>query len=299
MDRGSNREGDEMDNNFTENMEDNQMDTCEEYFTKFLSHWERQRHMAAVQAVCNVTHMICVMKLYCCSRYVDRSVGNIFGERENVRRELMTQLSTNEKCRDILRMGPNAFARLCELLRATGRLKDNKNSIVEEQVAKFLYVLAHNAKNRTISFFFRRSGETISRHFHEVLRAIITLEDQFLRQPNGVEVSQEIVNSHSVIERAFGVLKKRFPIISTGTESHFSVRTLTKIVLACCILHNYLMGVDPDEQILREVDQELWNSEPQTEDIYSTEKDNEEARLGTSIRDEIAKRMWQEYQSNG
>ncbi|KAK3226711.1 hypothetical protein Dsin_006573 [Dipteronia sinensis] len=87
-------------------------------------------------------------------RYVDRSLGNIFGERENVRRELMTQLSTNEKCRDILRMGSDAFARLCELRRATGRLKDNRNSIVEEQVAKFLYVLANNAKNRTISFFF-------------------------------------------------------------------------------------------------------------------------------------------------
>ena len=56
------------------------------------------------------------MKLYCCSRYVDRSLGNIFRERENVRRELMTQLSTNEKCREILRMGPDAFAKLCELL---------------------------------------------------------------------------------------------------------------------------------------------------------------------------------------
>ncbi|KAK0585865.1 hypothetical protein LWI29_035260 [Acer saccharum] len=99
----------------------------------------------------------------------------------------------------------------------------------------------------------------------------------------------------NVIERAFGVLKKRFPIISTGTESHFSVGTLTKIVLACCILHNYLMGADPDEQILREVDQELWNNESQTEDIYSTEKDNEDARLGASIRNEIAKRMWQGY----
>ncbi|TXG70198.1 hypothetical protein EZV62_005133 [Acer yangbiense] len=94
----------------------------------------------------------------------------------------------------------------------------------------------------------------------------------------------------NVIKRAFMVLKKRFPILSTGTKSHFSVRTLRKIVLACCILHNYLIGVDPDEQILKEVDQELWNSEPQTEDIYSTKKDNEDARLGASIRNEIAKK---------
>ncbi|KAK3228990.1 hypothetical protein Dsin_000871 [Dipteronia sinensis] len=46
----------------------------------------------------------------------------------------------------------------------------------------------------------------------------------------------------NVIETAFRVLKKRFPIISIGTRSHFSVGRLTKIVLACCILHNYLMG---------------------------------------------------------
>ena len=44
-------------------------------------------------------------------------------------------------------MSPLAFARLCELLRDTNCLKDNKYVIVEEQVAKFLYVLAHNAKN--------------------------------------------------------------------------------------------------------------------------------------------------------
>ena len=57
-------------------------------------------------------------------------------------------------------------------------------------------MLAHNGKNRTVSFFFRRSGETVSRHFHEVLRAIISLEGQFLRQPNGVDVPQQIGSSN-------------------------------------------------------------------------------------------------------
>ncbi|PON43469.1 hypothetical protein PanWU01x14_274080 [Parasponia andersonii] len=33
-------------------------------------------------------------------------------------------------------MGPDAFVRLCELLRATGRLIDNKNSMAEEQLVK-------------------------------------------------------------------------------------------------------------------------------------------------------------------
>ena len=32
---------------------------------------------------------------------------------------------------------------------------------------------------------------------------------------------------------------------------------MTDIVLACCILHNFLMGVDIDESLIVEVDREL------------------------------------------
>ena len=39
-----------------------------------------------------------------------------------------------------------------------------------------------------MSIFFCRSDETISRHFRNVLRSIIMLEDQFLRQPDGTQV---------------------------------------------------------------------------------------------------------------
>ncbi|KAG6473921.1 hypothetical protein ZIOFF_067841 [Zingiber officinale] len=49
-------------------------------------------------------------------------------------------------------------------------------------------------------------------------------------------------NLHGAIERAFGVLKKRFPIISSGTEPYYEVDIHTDIILACCILHNFLMG---------------------------------------------------------
>ena len=45
---------------------------------------------------------------------------------------------------------------------------------------------------------------------------------------------------------AFGVLKKRFAMLGSENEPFYSVRTQADIVLAACILHNYLMGVDPD-----------------------------------------------------
>ena len=62
------------------------------------------------------------------------------------------------------------------------------------------------------------------------------------------------------IERAFGVLKKRFPIVTSTTKPNYCVDTQNEIILACCILHNYLMGVDPDESLIVEVDEEVLHS---------------------------------------
>ncbi|KAG6527993.1 hypothetical protein ZIOFF_010130 [Zingiber officinale] len=61
----------------------------------------------------------------------------------------------------------------------------------------------------------------------------------------------------NAIERAFGVLKKRFSIIASGTEPHYEINIRTDSILACCILHNFLMGVDPDERLISEVDHKL------------------------------------------
>ncbi|KAL3533335.1 hypothetical protein ACH5RR_006856 [Cinchona calisaya] len=47
----------------------------------------------------------------------------------------------------------------------------------------FLYVLAHNYKNRTVNFNFIRSGETVSRYFSIVLRVVIQLGRHYLIQP--------------------------------------------------------------------------------------------------------------------
>ena len=59
---------------------------------------------------------------------------------------------------------------------------------------------------------------------------------------------------HNAIERAFGVLKKRYLIIASNTEPNYCVDTKNEIILSCRILHNYLMGVDPDESRIVEVD---------------------------------------------
>ncbi|XP_059654215.1 uncharacterized protein LOC132300925 [Cornus florida] len=300
----------------------------------------------------------------------------------------MNELRINEKCRNITHMEPKAFQIFCEMLIRDGGLRPTKRANVEEQVAKFLHIISHNVRNRTMSFFFCRSGKTISRHFRSVLKAVILLEGQFLKQPSGLDVPLEILNNdrfhpyfkncigtidgthvrvkvyhgrknyptvnvlaacsfdmkftyvlpgwegtasdssvmtsalkrkgdklilpegkfyladveyplkaglitpyrgvryhlkeyisrrpenprelfnlrhaslRNVIKRIFGVLKKRFPIIGSRTEPTYDVTTQIDIILACCIIHNYLMGMDPNERLINEVDRELLNETP-------------------------------------
>uniref|UniRef100_A0A2N9H7M0 DDE Tnp4 domain-containing protein n=1 Tax=Fagus sylvatica TaxID=28930 RepID=A0A2N9H7M0_FAGSY len=67
------------------------------------------------------------------------------------------------------------------------------------------------------------------------------------------ENAQELFNlRHSslrtTIERGFGVLKKRFRVL--GAEPFWSFETQVEVVLACCVLHNHIVGVDPDDPIM-------------------------------------------------
>ncbi|XP_031482750.1 uncharacterized protein LOC116252544 [Nymphaea colorata] len=89
----------------------------------------------------------------------------------------------------------------------------------------------------------------------------------------------------NVIERSFGVLKKRFPVIASSTEPVYSCKTQSDIILACCILHNFCMGVDPDASIIEDVDAELMN---QPSENYSVQVDvDEEYKLITMKKNQI------------
>jgi hypothetical protein len=57
---------------------------------------------------------------------------------------------------------------------------------VEELVAMFLHILAHHVKNRMIRRQFVRSGETISRHFINVLLSVLRCHKELLKQPKPI-----------------------------------------------------------------------------------------------------------------
>ncbi|KAL5717564.1 hypothetical protein ACHQM5_010547 [Ranunculus cassubicifolius] len=60
----------------------------------------------------------------------------------------------------------------------------------------------------------------------------------------------------NTVERTFGVLKKRWKILD-DSEPYFSYETQVDLVLACCILHNHIQGIDPNDIFFAEVEQEM------------------------------------------
>jgi hypothetical protein len=329
-------------------------------------------------------------------------------------------------------MSPKAFLDLCSILQQEGGLLPTQRVTVEEQVAKTLYLLTHNVRNREIQFWFRRSGEATSRHFHRVLRSIIEIGRTYLKQPDGSRIPVEILGNNrfypyfkdcvgaidcthvrvkvplaeasryrgrksfptqnvlvacsfdlkftyvlpgwegtasdsrilkhalrrtnglkiprgkfyildagfmlrkglitpfrstryhlkefsarnpprtaqelfnlrhsslrNVVERAFGIVKKRFPIISSGAEATYGIDTQNYIILACCILHNFLMGVDPDEDLIAEVDEEMGNQSASQigHGHIEVDEDEEHTHLGQNFRDSIIGAMWTNYLS--
>ena len=71
-------------------------------------------------------------------------------EGEKVRDNLMKHLVSSDFCRHVIRMSAEAFLGLCDLLVKEGGLRPIIRVTVEEQVAKTLYLLGHNVKNREI-----------------------------------------------------------------------------------------------------------------------------------------------------
>ncbi|KAG6490946.1 hypothetical protein ZIOFF_052278 [Zingiber officinale] len=97
----------------------------------------------------------------------------------------------------------------------------------------------------------------------------------------------------NAIERAFGVLKNRFPILAE--MSRYDVETVSEIVLACCILHNFLVDFDLDEEIIAQVDRDLMNNEPDHGLANGAIARGEDGRRGEILRDSIAAQMWNDY----
>ena len=100
----------------------------------------------------------------------------------------------------------------------------------------------------------------------------------------------------TTIERGFGVLKKRFRVLDA--EPFWSFQTQVKVVLACCVVHNHIMGVEPHDHIMEAAMNEVESSDPQQE-TQSRRESIEDSRLWNAKRDEICQAMWSDYTRSG
>jgi len=87
------------------------------------------------------------------------------------------------------------FFSLCNLLRNRGLVPETVGCPVEEQVAMFLHVVGHNQRFRVVHQSFRRSIETVSRVFHQVLYAICELRADMMKPPS-TATHPKILGSH-------------------------------------------------------------------------------------------------------
>ncbi|CAI9294399.1 unnamed protein product [Lactuca saligna] len=74
--------------------------------------------------------------------------------------------------------------------------------------------------------------------------------------------------ARNVIECCFGVLKKRWAILRS--PSFYPIRTQNKIILACCLLHNFIQKELPYDPL-------------DDDDIIDTNNDEEDTDLGSQV----------------
>lgn len=104
-------------------------------------------------------------------------------DRDLIRQKRLDELynSTDKNCINQLRMKKDVFWKLSSRLRDAGLLCDTMHVSVEEQLAMFLHTVGHNLRNRVIGFYFKRSNETVSRYFNEVLKALCILGKDMIK----------------------------------------------------------------------------------------------------------------------
>ena len=100
----------------------------------------------------------------------------------------------------------------------------------------------------------------------------------------------------TTIEQGFGVLKKRFRVLDA--KPFWSSETQVKVVLACCVIHNHIMRVDPIDYIMEDAMNQVESSCSQR-GTHSRRDSIEDNRVWNVKRDEICQAMWSDYTRSG
>lgn len=99
----------------------------------------------------------------------------------------------SDRVYEAFRMQRHVFINLCDLLKARGWLEDSRYIRVDEQVGIFLSMICHKNTNRVLCERFQHSGQTISKYFNLVLKAVLKLGQEIITPPSFDVVPEEIL----------------------------------------------------------------------------------------------------------
>ena len=92
------------------------------------------------------------------------------------------------------------------------------------------------------------------------------------------------------------MLKKRFRVLDA--EPFWYFETQVKVVLACCVIHNHIMGFELNDHIMEAAMNQVESSGPQQE-TQSHRDSIEDGRVWNAKRDQICQAMWSDYTKSG
>ena len=98
----------------------------------------------------------------------------------------------------------------------------------------------------------------------------------------------------NVIERAYGVLKARFPILKQMTPFPFGVQR--DVVIACFAVHNFIRKCNIHDDIFMEFEENttapMQNEESGGQKLHDIEWDSQSNQYMSTLRDQIATQLF-------
>ena len=101
---------------------------------------------------------------------------------------------------------------------------------------------------------------------------------------------------HNIIERCFGVLKARFPILKV--MSNYRPQRQRRIPIACCVLQNFIQKEACRDRMFEQFEVENMVFAEEEERITDINMSSRILAQMSTIRDKIAEDLWCDYTHN-
>jgi len=142
-----------------------------------------------------------------------------------------------ERFRQVYRMYPEVFLKLCDLIREQTSLRGTNQTCLEEMVATFLLTIGHNSRYNYTMDTFRRSKFAASTNFHKVLKALNTIAPSLMAKP-GLTVPTKIRESTRYYH-SFNVCLLQ-NILQGTFQDKLNIRNSYRIALVLSTAHTFM-----------------------------------------------------------